>query len=472
MASATKSVSFDAEALKGKQQEPDPNLKEWRLKAFVIIICFVVIGEGYDIGVLNGALVQLSGDLGLSTLQGSLLVTATPVAVLVACPFGGYFADCCGRKRVLAGVCFVLAVGAVIMALAEDYVVLVSGRVLIGGAIGTGIIVVSMLLAEIAPNELRGRAVSMEEVSLNIGILGGYFVSWLLRGIKHDWRYMLGLGAVLPCCLLLIVLFGGCIPESPRWLIQHGRTEEARTLMTRFLTHDQMTAMETSWAEQQKGFGTFQDVVQTKDRAEQKMLLAALVVACGQMISGYLYVAYYSSHIMTELMSKEAAFFGTVMMGLVKLAVLILALMVIDTVGRRNLLLAGSAVSFLGCAWVAAAFHYEAHSFMIVGGFLLYMTGFSIGFGPVTFVYCTEIFPTRIRGKAFGLVMSSSRILAALTTLLLPLLSEATTVSTTFGLLGAINIAVAGLVFAYVPETMCQDPEKMHTLLGARPAVA
>jgi len=170
---------------------------------------------------------------------------------------------------------------------------------------------------------------------------------------------------------------------------------------------------------------------------------------------------------MAQLMSKDAAFFGTVLMGLVKLVVMIAALMVIDSVGRRCLLLASALVMVASCVWVAVTFHLQAHSLLVVGGFMLYMAGFSIGFGPVTFVYCTEIFPTRLRGKAFGLVMSGSRILAALCTLLLPLLTEATTVTTTFSVLAAINTVVLSLVWLYVPETMRLDPEKMHSIMEA-----
>lgn len=444
-----------------------------RVILFTCFICLVVVAEGYDFGVLNGAMVRIKDDLKISTLHVSLLVTATPLFVMPGSLVGGALADAVGRRGALAACCSMLVVGPVGMALSPSVGLLLATRAIVGFGIGMGLVIVSMYIAEVAPAELRGRLIALEDIFLNIGMVTGYLMNWLLLGMKDDWRWMLGLGAVLPLIVLAMICLPQ-MPESPRWLISRGRNDEAEKVLIAFVgAEEAQLAMREITAQLQQNteeFVTWHQVLCSwHDGKIRRMLLAGLVVAVAQVGGGYLAISYYSSTVLKRTMSEEAAFRATIVMGIVKLSVALMTLAVLERVGRRPMLQASVSVCGLAAAWLAVSFTIDIGNFAQAFGFALFMAGFSLGLGPVGFVYVSEVFITRWRGKALAFVLFVSRVVGALSTFTFPLALESLGASMTFWILCAANLIFGVFICVFVFETHGRTLENMEALFDSSP---
>jgi len=448
-------------------KQPDEDAAEydrgrWHSVLFTCFICLLSIGEGYDIGVLNGAIVRVQDEFDASAMALSAIVAITPAAVIPGALLGSAYADLLGRKLALFGACLVLTVGPISMALAPDITLLLVTRGVVGMGIGAGIVVTSMYISEVAPADIRGGLSAFMAVFINIGILLGYMMNMALLGIKDDWRWMLALGAVLPFVMMLFVL-SPKIDESPRWLFVHGRVEEAEQVLARFsgrlqaqkdiaamqqdarrATSDASDAL-ISWAQVMQAYGETGPV--------QRMLLAGMCVPIVAMLCGYLAMAYYSSTLMKGVAGERNAFAATIVMGIVKVLFVLIAVSVLDRAGRRPLLLASCAITGAACAWIALAFsmsaHWKSHAF----GFSLFMAGFEIGLGPLMFVYPAEVLVTAWRAKGLGVGVFLSRVFGASSLFLFPLVVKAIGPSSTFLVQTLINLSSGCIIWKFVYET-------------------
>lgn len=464
------SAEYGAASLESHQ--PIQTFQEYRVVLFTCFLCLVVVAEGYDIGVLNGAAVRMQDELGLSTWQISGVVTTTPLLVMFGTLFGGALADSFGRRGALGVCCSLLTGGPCFMSMASSALTLMAARAIVGVGIGMGYVVVSMYIAEVAPAEMRGRLTTLEEVFLNIGMLLGYLANFSLYGIPNDWRWMLALGAVLPLLVLSFILCPG-MPESPRWLFLRGRTEEAEKVLSFFVGKTECKRDLLAMEEQKKSgegekFITWQELFSSlKDHQTRQMILAGVTVGCGQTACGYLAIAYYSSAVLKTTMSERAAFMATVVMGVVKLLVVLVALLVLERAGRRPMLFVSTVISGLACVWLAVVFTIDASNFSRALGFALYMAGFSLGLGPICFVYVSEVFPTLLRAKGMALVLFLSRIIGAASTFLFPVTIQAIGVSASFWILSAVNAILAVCIGAFVVETQGRTLEDVGKLFSA-----
>lgn len=422
-----------------------------RLFAFVLALCGAVLSEGYDVGVLNGVLVRVQDEFHLSALEIAVIVTTTPVCVIPGSMLGGWAADKFGRRPALLITVILLIVGPFIMACAWDSMLLLMGRSIVGLGIGFGLVLASMYVAETAPGELRGKLITFEDICFNMGMLLGYFVNWALVGIENDWRCMLGIGSLLPLPLLVYLLCG-CIPESPRWLLLHGRHDEALAVLERFTGKSEAASIVATWEQPVAEIPLPKIICPSNNLPLRRMVVAGTVVGVAQTGCGYLAVAYYSSKVMTRVMDEKTAFFNTMIMGFIKTIFVVIAVLILDRVGRRALLLLSTAGCAAGCVWIAVTFVHSS-TWMIAAGFWFFMASFSLGLGPVVWVYLAEVFPIEVRGKAMGVVIFVSRVVGTLSTLGFPLLTESIGVPSTFSLLTVINIALFGLLWAFARET-------------------
>lgn len=437
---------------------------------FSCFLCLAVISEGYDIGVLNGALVRIKEDLDCTTLEISLIVTMTPLFIMFGAPFGGIVADWCGRRLSLLATCALLTIGPICMAFSTAIWLLIAARALVGLGIGMGYVIVSMYITEVAPGEMRGRLTTLQEVFLNIGMLLGYAMNYLLLGIPNDWRWMIGLGCVLPMVLMIGLLFPQ-VPESPRWLYMHDRCEEAKAVLGRFLStkevRDVIEAMEKDKQAKGTDFVTWSQLVCTDSKVRRRMLAASISVAVAQTACGYLAVGYYSSIILKKAMSEKAAFLATIVMGVVKLVVVLIVVATLESTGRRPMLLLSTTVTVLACIWIACSFWLSWGWLLQAAGFSIFMAGFSLGQGPLTFVYCSEVFTTDLRAKGMGLSLFFSRIAGVLSTLFFPLLVESSGVVVSFFLQATINVLVLGILWWFIVETHGHGIEQMEKLFSS-----
>jgi sugar porter (SP) family MFS transporter len=326
-----------------------------------------------------------------------------------------------------------------------------------------------MYIAELAPMDMRGRLTTLEEVFLNFGVLAGYVMNWLLLGIQNDWRWMLGLGSLLPLAVLLLVMLP-CMPESPRWLVTRGRHEEAEKILTTFVGKEEAQRdMKAMLAQQDhsQDFVTWHQVLfSCHDTKIRNMLIAGTIVAVGQMLCGYLAMAYYSSTVLKNTMGERPAFIATIVMGIVKLVVALVTLAVLEQVGRRSMLLLSASVCSISCAWLAIAFAVDATSLMPAIGFSLFMAGFSLGLGPITFVYVAEVFPTKWRAKGMAVCLCLSRVFGFASTFVFLLLVDAMGTSGCFWLMSLVNVLLFGLIWTLVFETHGKSLESVDEVFA------
>lgn len=214
---------------------------------WVLTLCACISGLlfGYDTGVISSTLVSIGSDLSsrpLSTLDKSLITSATSLFALVASPVSGLLADAFGRKRVIlvADVLFVL--GALWQAVTSQVWGMTVGRSVVGLAVGSASFVVPLYIGELAPASWRGRLVTIVALFITGGQVAAYVIGWLFSRMHGGWRWMVGLGAV-PAIVQVVMLVW--MPETPRWLIKHGKEEVAKRVLRKVYGNDQDAIVKT-----------------------------------------------------------------------------------------------------------------------------------------------------------------------------------------------------------------------------------
>lgn len=447
----------------------------------VALLCTATVAEGYDMAVLNAAIVQIRDRFELDAAQTGLIVAVTPASTFFGALLQGGLADRFGRRVGLVFAVTFLMWGPLAMAFAGDLGSLVVGRAISGLGIGGGFMVITLYIAELAPTSHRGRLVACQEVALNVGMVIGFFMGWLLLGVPHDWRWMLLFGAVLPfpLAIALLAVFAvglpddAFLPETPRWLTQRMRFSSALTVLERYQSKEDaaknMRELREECEKADEEFISWGAILCAWGNGPLlRMLMAAIVVAVGEMICGGTSVAYYSNSIMNEHMGKAAAFGATVIMGAVRLGGVSFAALMMDNIARRTLLLTSASVMTVACIWVGLVARYQfAIAWMLPAGLCLMMLGFVIGLGSVSLVYISEVFPTRIRGKGMVICMAWCRLIGMCSAMAYPLLIERHGVSTTFFLQAAINFGLLCLLWNVVHETKGLSLEQAYKLFDS-----
>jgi SP family sugar:H+ symporter-like MFS transporter len=296
---------------------------------------------GYDTGVISGAILFVSKDFGLSPSMQGAVVAALLLGAMVGAALAGPLSDRMGRRRLImiAGVTF--TIGALAAAAAPGAWALVAARFVIGLAVGSAALVVPLYLSEIAPTELRGRIASLNQMMIVVGILAAFIVNAILAS-SGDWRLMLGLAAV-PSLILLIGMWS--MPETPRFLVRRGEEGEAREVLEEVTQED---AARKDQPEQK-----IQEIREVDEQEEGGLQLLkeswvrpALIVAIGlavfQQFIGINTIIYYAPTTLTSVgYGPESAIYANLVIGVLNVGMTILAIRIIDRVGRKPMLLAG-----------------------------------------------------------------------------------------------------------------------------------
>jgi len=387
--------------------------------------------------------------------------------------------DRLGRRRTFTVAQVVLLIGLGISICAPSFRVLMAGRILVGLGVGLGMAIDPLYIAELAPAEHRGKFTSWPEIAINFGILVGFFANWLLAGVDKAvaWRLMIGFGTVLPC--LLIVLSLTVMPESPRWLIDRGRVEEATYVLRR--THP------TGEDVQALVDGILRDIEEDRLATEvgwrsllcpgedvRRMIFVGVGVALAQQINGSESVVAYSptifkrAHVAT---TTSALFAVTMLVGFVKTGCVVIATFFVDSRGRRPLLLLSAAGVTLSLATLALGTALEV-GWLSVVAVCAFMAVFSLGLGPVPFMLAAEIFPSNLRAKGVSLAGFVNRCTSGAVALtFLPLSDALGGQAQYFGFFTVLTLISAVLLFAYVPETKQRTLEQLQMGMGRHPKV-
>ena len=420
---------------------------------------------GYDTGVISSALPFLKNEFHLSVLmQGVLTATALGGAALGAI-VAGDLSDRFGRKPVILVVAVIFLVGALVSAAATVMSVLLIGRALVGIGIGVTSMLTPMYLAETAPKERRGALVSLNQLMITTGILASYIVGYLLAG-QANWRWMLGLGA-LPGAVLFVGMLP--LPESPRWLAGHGRLDAAREslLVLRGRNSDVSEEFAELRSDLQQDSRQARVAKFTALRLDRP-LIVGIGLAVFQQITGINTVIYFAPAIFKAagLGSDASTILATAGIGAVNVLVTLLAIRLIDHVGRRVLLL-------VGLAGMATSLAVLGLGFLIGGGgqalgwitalsLASYVGFFAVGLGPVFWLLISEIFPLAVRGRGISAATFAnwaSNLGVALTFLLL---IDRLGPAGTFFTYAVMSVAAWVFTNALVPETKGKSLEQIE----------
>ncbi|MBZ5630209.1 MAG: sugar porter family MFS transporter [Acidobacteriia bacterium] len=419
---------------------------------------------GYDTGVISGAVIFIKRDFSLATFPQELVVSVVLAGAATGALTGGRLADRFGRRRTLLATSVIFIAGAIICAVAPSLTMLVVGRAVVGVGIGLACTTVPVYISEVSPATARGWQVSLFQLAITIGILAAYLVDYAYAE-SAAWRWMLGLAAVPGAILGLGMLF---MPESPRWLAEHGDMNAAHAVLGRIRgTPDVGTEMEEirRSVEHARERGRWSDLLAP---AIRPALIIGIGLAIFQQITGINTVIYYAPTIIQSagISSAAGAILATAGIGLVNVIMTIVSMWLIDRVGRRPLLLTGIAGMVLCLGVLGLAFRLISANatlaWMAVVTLMAYVAFFAISLGPIFWLLIAEIYPLKIRGLAEGTAAGANWIFNLIVSITFLSLVELLGASWTFWLYGAL--AVASWFFSYylVPETKGRTLEEIE----------
>eukprot|EP00026_Physarum_polycephalum_P008406 Phypoly_transcript_08489.p1 GENE.Phypoly_transcript_08489~~Phypoly_transcript_08489.p1 ORF type:complete len:491 (+),score=53.96 Phypoly_transcript_08489:49-1473(+) len=446
----------------------------WNFRILFVSI-FSAIGGflfGYDTGVISGVKAFDSYKEYFhhpSDVMNSVVVSA----VLVGAMFGAYAAapvsEAKGRRITIlvGGVVFVL--GAAIMWGAVHIGMLIAGRFVAGIGVGFASQGVPLYISEISPPSFRGALVSMNQLSITIGILVSYGINVGFENMDRGWSYPLGISAGPALLLTFGMIF---LPETPYWLVMKGKEERAATVLRQLrkrqnVSHEleQMKSSNASKGNQAKEQGNWGEIL-TKSMLKLQMIGLGLTVF--QQVVGINAINIYAPEIFTDVgFATNASLLATVIVGVVKVISTVIALYLVDRMGRRFLLLVGSTimcVSMLIVGILSSQKLYDTHptiGYVAIVFICTYCFGYAISWGPIAWVIPSEIFPLKLRGKMMTVATVgnwAANLLVSLTFLEV----FAKIDWGVFILFGCVCAIAFILVFLFVPETKDKSLDELE----------
>ena len=449
---------------------------------------------GFDSAVINGANTAIAETFNLGSGAMAFVVSIALIGSAVGAWFAGQLADSMGRRRVMVIAAVLFAISGVGTAFPPNVEILMLWRLIGGAAIGVASVVAPMYIAEISPAKLRGRMGSLQQLAIVLGIfatgLTNYLIvlaagsatsEWLLGIEAWQWMFLV---EVVPAMVYLVLALR--IPESPRYLVEAGRPAEAQRVLESIFTSDQSAKVaEIQATMNTEHKSTFGDL-----RGPRLGLLpivwVGIILSALQQLVGINAVFYYSNLIWQSVgFSQDQAFFTSMITNLVNVGTTLLAIALIDRVGRKRLLLTGSSGMVVTLALLTFIFGTApqvanesgalepslngATATLAVLAFNIYVFFFGMSWGPVVWVLLGEMFPNRIRAAALA-VAAAAQWLAnfAVSTAFPPIASHSLTIA--YGIFTAFAIVSIFFVKRKVPETTGRSLEEISE--AAEPAAA
>lgn len=425
---------------------------------------------GYMIGFTSPALPKMTAPGGpLDGESKSLFVTIATIGALFGCMAAGWLVEKVGRKKALivsalpflAGNAMIWSAGAVTM--------LCLARILVGFSGGMSTVICPMYLAEISPKELRGMLGSGVQLAITIGILLVY-----LLGMACDWRTLAAIGAVIP---LVAAVCAFRAPETPRFTLNQGRTQEVTRILTWLRptgsdVAEEVRDMEDSSQDKEER-ASLADIIKKAELLRPLKVSAAVMIL--QQLTGINVIMFYTVSIFQSAGYKESGELATVAIGATQVVMTVVACGLMDKAGRRILLLVGGAGMAIACMALGYYYHLmaqgsaEAWSWLALGSLLLYIIAFSIGWGPIPMLIMSEIMPARARGSASAMAAVASWGSAFLVTSGYDQLVVFFGMSGTFLFFGLCCLLAVGYVTLYVPETKGKSLEDIELFFLGKP---
>jgi sugar porter (SP) family MFS transporter len=428
---------------------------------------------GYDTAVISGAIGFLRTHFDLGPAETGFAASSALVGCIGGAAIAGSFSDRFGRKRALILAAALFTVSAVWSAIPETLMGFNIARIIGGVGVGMASLLSPLYIAEIAPAGVRGRLVSFNQFAIVSGILIVYFVNYFIAGlgseewnVEQGWRWMFASEALPAALFFGFLLF---IPESPRWLVKQGDSRQALTILTKLSGAHQAAVELQSIQEAIAVEGS--KTSELLRPGMRKALIIGVTLAVLQQITGINVFMYYAPEIFKQLgAGTDIALLQTVVVGAFNVAFTIVAIRNVDRLGRKPLLIVGAAGMGLCLFGLGLAAYYATTAVWVLLFVVGYIACFALSLGPVVWVVLSEIYPTRIRGRAMGiatLLLWSANFLVSQT---FPIINEHAWLVNTFhhafpfwlyAVFCAVTIAVVALL---VPETKGKSLEEIERL--------
>ena len=458
-------------------------MKDYHI-GYVLFLALVAAGGGflfgYDTAVISGTIGQVTALYGLDVLRQGWYVGCALVGSILGVAAAGTLSDRLGRKTAMILSATMFTLSAVGCALCNTFDQLVVYRIIGGVGIGVASIVCPMYISEIAITKFRGRLVSTYQLAITIGFVVAYLANFLLlqhsqqagpgSGLWHKvmvdevYRGMLGMETV-PALLFFIVVF--LLPESPRWLIVRGNPGRAKSIFGRIYCHEadaerQVAEVAASAVSEEKS-----DVRYLFRPGIRTALVAGVCIAILGQFMGVNAVLYYGPKIFEDAgLSSGDSLFYQVLVGMVNMLTTVLALCIIDKVGRKQLVYYGVTGMIVSLLLIATYFSYGAQlhwsSIVMLVFFLLYVFFTAVSISAVVWVLLSEMYPTRVRGLAMSIAGFALWIGTYLVSQLTPWLLKVASPSGTFIIFALMCLPYLFIMFRYIPETAGRSLEDIE----------
>ncbi len=448
---------------------------------YLSAVCFITtLGGflfGYDTAIVSGAIGFVKQQFALNADWEGWVVSSAVFGCIFGSAVAGSLTDMFGRKKILIAAAILLVISCVWCIFPNSVYTLVIARIIGGLGVGITSMAAPVYISEISPPHLRGRLVSFYQLSITLGILLSFFANSIIlhfagdeigssgQGLFHWifkaelWRGMFGTEAI-PATMFLLMLM--VIPESPRWLAKQGRRDRAFEILVRVCGTDEakkeMSDIEEMLSSES---GSFFELFQARFR---RPLLIGLMLPVFAHLSGIAAVMYFAPKILSEAgLSIGGAFGGAVTVGFINSFFTILAIWKIDKIGRRPLLLTGITGAFVSLLMVAVLFHLKLEQkIWVLVPLLCYVAFFAFSYGPGVWVVISEIFPTKVRGRAVGAGALALWITAFVISQTLPRLIEGIGAGNTFFVYAFLTAPAILFVWTMIPETKGKSLEQIE----------
>ncbi|TCO03016.1 D-xylose transporter XylE [Natronoflexus pectinivorans] len=434
---------------------------------------------GYDTAVISGAegslQVFFAHALGLNDFVHGITTSSALIGCVIGGALSGIFANRLGRKRALQLAAFLFFTSAIGSAYPEMFLfpfgeasvgLLVTFnmfRVLGGIGVGLASAICPMYIAEIAPANIRGRLVSLNQFAIIFGMLVVYFVNWgIAQGQPLEWinsigwRWMFASEAI-PAALFGTLLF--LVPETPRYLALNREDDKAMSILTRINGRDRAQEIMTEIKSTVK-------VSAAKIFSYGKLVvIIGILLSVFQQFVGINVVLYYAPRIFQTMAGSatDVSMMQTVVMGVVNILFTVVAIMTVDKFGRKPLLIIGSIGMAIGMFAIGLMSYYQIIGIGTLIFIIVYSASFMMSWGPICWVLISEIFPNNIRGKAVAIAVAAQWIANFMVSSTFPFLISVNE-AFTYGLYGVMSVISAIFVWKIVPETKGKTLEQMETL--------
>jgi SP family sugar porter-like MFS transporter len=423
---------------------------------------------GFDISVISGTIPFIQEYFGLTEAMKGWVVSSALIGCIIGASLVGKLGDKYGRRKVLMVTGILFGASAIGTALSETIPAFVMYRILGGLAVGGASVLAPMYIAEVSPAPVRGRMVSINQLTIVIGISLAYYSNYFLLSMGETaWRWMFAAEA-LPAIVFTFSLF--IIPESPRWLVARNNENEALRILNRIADAD---FANTELAEIHESLKDHKPA-RLKDAFQKKyryILLLGIFLAVFQQWSGINVIFFYAPDIFAKArLGIDDALFQTTLIGVINIVFTLIAMRVIDKIGRKLMMLIGSAGLAICYIVIGILFSTgQTDGIWMITALMITPAFFAFGLGPTVWVVISEIFPNKIRGIAMSVATFSLWSACYLLTLTFPIFVELFNASNTFWLYAVICIAGVIIIKIYLPETKGVSLEELERKLVKTP---